>query len=257
MTNYMIKDEKLWYMGGGTPTRAITQRECVTQKEAVELAWSEHEMGGHFHYDLIKIALLNKILSPKLDQSIIKAMSDCTRCKNFRSTHLNALLQPITHHHPFELIMGHYLSMPLGKGGYHMVRLYLDTCSHIWGKKFRMVGTGKTMIKSLTNIYQNFVPAEMFMIDRGRHFNNTKVEEFCQKWGSKHHVVVAYSPWVNGLVGGTNKILLYMLACLCMLEISEDGWRAMVWDNIPRSWPDHFDEAIWILNWWILPVLKF
>ena len=198
---------------------------------------------------MIKIALLNKIHSPKLDQLIMKAVSDCAKCKNFGNMHLNALLQPITHHHPFELIVGNYLSMPPGKGGYHTIGLYLNTSSqHVWGEKFKMAGTGKTMIKSLTNIYQNFAPAEMFMMDRGRHFNNAEVEEFCKRWGSKHHVVAAYSPWVNGLVEGANKILLYVLVHLCALEIGEDGWRTMVWDNILRSWLDHFDKAIWIMN---------
>ena len=31
----------------------------------------------------------------------------------------------------------------------------------------------------------------------------------------------------------------------------------MKWDNLPKSWPDHFDEAIRTLNWRILPALKF
>ena len=167
------------------------------------------------------------------------------KMQKFTGTHLNALLQPITCHHPFELIVGDYLSMPPGKGRYHTVRLYLNTCSqHIWGKKFKTAGTEKTTIKSLTNIYQNFMLVEMFMTDSGRHFDNMEVDKFCKKWGSKHHVVAAYSPWVNGLVEGANKILLYVLAGLCAPEIGEDGWRAMVWDNIPRSWPDHFNEAI-------------
>ena len=102
--------------------------------------------------------------------------------------------------------MGDYLSLPMGKGGYHMVGLYLDTClQHVWGDKFKTVGTGKTTIKSLMNIYENFAPAETFMSDGSRHFNNTEVKEFCNKWGSKHHVVAAYSPWINGLIEGTNK----------------------------------------------------
>ena len=36
--NYMIEGQKLWYVGSGTPTKAITQRECVMHKEAIELA---------------------------------------------------------------------------------------------------------------------------------------------------------------------------------------------------------------------------
>ena len=113
----MIENGKLWYIGGGTPTRAITHRECITQKEAMELAWQEHETGGHFHCDLIKMTLLDRIHSPKLDWSIMTAISDCAKCKNFGSTHLNALLQPITQQHPFELLVGDYIPCPWGKGG--------------------------------------------------------------------------------------------------------------------------------------------
>jgi len=138
------------------------------------------------------------------------------------------------------------------------VGLYLDTCSqHVWGDKFKRAGTGKTTIKSLTNIYHNFALAEMFMSDGGRHFNNTEVKEFCEKWGGKHHVVASYSPWINRLVEGTNKILLYVLVCLCAPEIGEDGWQSMEWENLPKTWPDHFDEAIRVLNWQILLALKF
>jgi hypothetical protein len=68
---YMIEDGKLWFIGGGTQTRAVARRECVTREEAVELARIEHEKGGRFHRDLIKITLLDKIHTPGLDQSII------------------------------------------------------------------------------------------------------------------------------------------------------------------------------------------
>jgi hypothetical protein len=94
------------------------------------------------------------------------------------------------------------------------------------------------------------------MLDDGKHFKNNEVWQCCKKWGSQHHVVMAYSPWVNGLVEGTNKILLYVLECLCAPEVGEDGWRAMNWVDLPKSWPDHFNKAIQILNWRILLVLK-
>jgi hypothetical protein len=58
-------------------------------------------------------------------------------------------------------------------------------------------------------------------------------------------------------VEGTNKILFYVLACLCTPEVGEDGWQTMNWAELPRKWPDYFDEAIQILNWRILPALKF
>ena len=254
----MIEDGKLWYMGGGTPTRAVARRECITREEAVELAKAEHEKGGHFHHDLMKMALLDKIHTPHLDQAIVKAISDCARCKNFGGTHLHALLQPITRRHPFELIVGDYLSMPPGKGGFHTIGLYLDTFTqHVWGFKFKTAGTGKTTVKSLDDIYGSFAPAEVFMYDGGKHFKNNEVQQCCEKWGSQHHVVAAYSPWINGLVEGTNKILLYILARLCAPEVGEDGWQGMNWNDLPKAWPDHFDEAIQILNWHVLPALKF
>ena len=203
----------------------------------MELAQQEHKTGGHFHCVLIKMKLLDSIHSPKLNWSIMTAISDCAKCKNFGSTHLNALLQLITRCHPLELLVGNYLSMPMGKGGYHMVGLYLDTCSqHVWGDKFKMAGTRKTTIKSHTNIYENFTPAETFMSDGSRHFDNTEVDKCCRKWGDRHHGVAAYSLWINSLVEGTNRILLYILACLCAPDISEDGWKTMKWDNPPRTW---------------------
>jgi hypothetical protein len=254
----MIDEGKLWFVGGGTRTRAVARRECVTKEEAVELARAEHDKGGHFHRDLVKIALLDRIHTPNLDQAIVKAITDCAKCKNFGGTHLHALLQPITRRHPFELLVGDYLSMPPGKGGYHTVGLYLDTFTqHVWGFKFKTAGTGKTTVKSLEDIYSGFAPAEVFMSDGGKHFKNNEVRQCCEKWGGRHHVVAAYSPWINGLVEGTNKILLYVLARLCAPEVGEDGWQAMSWTDLPKKWPDHFDEAIQILNWRILPALKF
>lgn len=255
---YMIEGDKLWHVAGGTRARARARRECVTQEEAVQLAREEHEKGGHWHRDNVKIALLDKIHSPKLDQSIVKAVVDCARCKNFGSTHLHSLLQPITRRHPFELLVGDYLSLPVGKGGYHTVGLYLDTFSqHVWGDMFKTAGSAKTTIRSLDSICNTYAPPETFMSDGGRHFNNNEVKNRCAKWGTKHHVTPAYSPWVNGLVEGTNKLLLYVLARLCAPEVGEDGWQATGWDTLPKSWPEHFQNAINVLNWRILPALKF
>jgi transposase InsO family protein len=257
-TQYALNEGKLWFIGGGSGTRARARRECVSKVEAVELARAEHEQGGHWHRDAIKMALLDRYHSPKLDESIVKAVLDCARCKNFGGTHLHSLLQPITRRHPFELLVGDYLSLPVGKGGYHTAGIYLDTCSqHVWGYKFKTHGTATTTNKSLDDIFHNFAPPETFMADGGRHFKNREVEENCERWGTKLHTVAAYSPWVNGLVEGTNKLLLYVLARLCAPEVGEDGWQATTWDKLSTTWPDHFDKAIRILNWRILPALKF
>ena len=257
-TQYMLEDGKLWFVGGGNSTRARARRECVSRAEAVELAKLEHEQGGHWHRDAMKLALLDRYHSPKLDESIVKAIMDCARCKNFGGTHLHSLLQPITRRHPFELLVGDYLSLPVGKGGYHTAGIYLDTCSqHVWGYKFKTHGSATTTNRSLDDIFHNFAPPETFMADGGKHFKNKEVTDNCERWGTKLHTVAAYSPWVNGLVEGTNRLLLYVLARLCAPEVGEDGWQAVKWDTLPATWPDHFDKAIRILNWRILPALKF
>jgi len=257
-TQYMIEDGKLWFVGGGNGTRARARRECVSQTEVVVLAKAEHEQGGHWHRDAMKLALLDRYHSPKLNKSIVKAITDCAWCKNFGGTHLNSLLQPITRCHPFKLLVGDYLSLPVGKGGYHTAGIYLDTCSqHVWGYKFKTHGSATTTNRSLDDIFHNFAPSETFMSDGGKHFKNQEVTNNCKRWGTKLHTVAAYSPWVNGLVEGTNKLLLYVLARLCVPEVGEDGWQTTTWDKLPATWPDHFDKAICILNWRILPALKF
>jgi len=111
------------------------------------LAKAEHEQGGHWHRDTMKLVLLDRYHSPKLDESIVKAIMDCAQCKNFGGTHLNSLLQPITRCHPFELLVGDYLSLPVGKGSYHTAGIYLDTCSqHVWGYKFKTHRTAKAVV---------------------------------------------------------------------------------------------------------------
>ena len=172
--------------------------------------------------------------------------------------HLHSLLQPIVRHHLFELLVRNYLSLPVGKGGFHTAGIYLDTCSqHVWGYKFKTHRTAATTNKSLNDIFHNFASSDTFMADGGKHFKNQEVTENCECWGTKLHMVVAYSPWVNGLVEGTNKLLLYVLARLCAPEVGKDGCQAITWDKLPTTWPDHFDKAIRILNWCILPALKF
>jgi hypothetical protein len=110
---------------------------------------------------------------------------------------------------------------------------------------------------ALDTIFGDFLPSEVFMADQGRHFKNKKVQDFCDKWGTKFHSVGAYSPWINGVVEGMNKLLLYILVRLCTPNVGEDGWHSMTKDDLPKQWPKHFPTAIRILNNRILPSIKF
>ena len=111
------------------------------------MAGKEHAEKGHWGRDAVKKSLMDCIWSPNLDASIVTAITQCGPCKNFRGTHLHSLLEPITRRHPFELLVGDYLSMPNGKGGYHTIGLYLDTYSqHIWAFKYKSARTVKTTV---------------------------------------------------------------------------------------------------------------
>jgi len=63
---------------------------------------------------------------------------DCDKCKGHGPKHLHSLLEPITQHHPFELLVGDTLSMPKGKRGFIEIRLYADIYSqHVWADKLK------------------------------------------------------------------------------------------------------------------------
>ena len=186
--------------------------ECVTKAEAREMALQHHSSPGHWGRDSIKITLMDRIWCPGLDAVILDAIKDCTRCKNFGTSFVHSLLEPITRCHLFELLVGDYLSLPVGKDGFKTIGVFLDVYSqHIWVFVFKMAGSAKTTISALQQIFQNFVTPETFMSDGGSHLKNSEVREFCAKWKCTQHIVSAYSLWINGLVEGTNKILLHIL----------------------------------------------
>ena len=167
------------------------------------------------------------------------------------------LLVPITRRRPFELLVGDYLSMPNGKGGFTKIRLYADVFSQkLWAFKSK-TAKGKDTVNSLQQISQVFIALTTFMADGGPHFNCHEVKDFCESMGTHLHIVAAYSPWINGLLERNNGILLDALRRLCAPGLGEDDYEKMAMEDIPRNWPDHLDSAIKNLSDRILPALKF
>ena len=251
---YMIEGERLWKIGDGSD-RARARLECVTKEETVRLAWEEHCNNGHFHQDNIKAKLLDKITSPKMDQSITKVILDCGKCKGFGTTHLHSLLEPITRRHPFELMAADTLSMPKGKGGFVKLGLWMDVyAQRVWVTKLKTSATGKSSRRSYSDICNLFTPPEALMTDGGPEFNNEELRAECIKRGTKLQICPAYSPWVNGLLEGTNSILLNRLKRMCAPNLGEDDYAVM---DIPVNWPDHLEAAVRCINNRILPNLKY
>ena len=253
---YFIEDGKLWRLGGHTPTRAVSRRECVTKAEATQLAQKEHNK-LHMHRDHIRTKLLDQICSPLLDSSIAQVLMECARCKNFGNMHIHALLAPITRRQPFELLVSDYNFLPVGKGGFSKIGLYADVFTQkLWGFKSK-AATGKTTVDNLKRITRPFIPPHTLMVDGGSHFNCEEVRDYCASIGTKHHVVAAYYPWINGLLEGYNRIVVEALKRLCAPGLGEDDYERMTIKDIPNNWPDYLDIVIENLNNRILPSLKY
>jgi len=75
----------------------------------------------------------------------------------------------------------------------------------------------------------------------GPEFNNKELCKECEQQGTKLQICVVYSPWINGLLEGTNKILLDRLKQMCAPNLREDEYNKM---DVPENWLDHLDAAI-------------
>ena len=98
------------------------------------------------------------------------------------------------------------------------------------------------------------------MTDGGSHFDNKEVRDFCTAHSTKTHVVATYSPWINGLIEGTNKLLLHVLKRLCSPEHRKDDKDEDIEklkEDMPDKWPEFLDEAVTELNRRIIPSLQF
>ena len=116
----------------------------------------------------VKIALMNKIASPHLDQLITKAIIDCSKYKGHGPKYLHSLLEPITWWHPLEILVGDILSMPKGKWGFTKITLDADVYSqHVWADKLKTAASATTTCKTFNNICTMFTIPEVLMVDRG------------------------------------------------------------------------------------------
>jgi hypothetical protein len=234
--DFMIEGGKLWRVADGRTSRARARLECVTQAEMTELARVEHETGGHFTRDLVKLKLMDKYCGSRVDQAIVKGIISCGRCKSFGPTHIHSLFEPITRRHPFELFIADYLSMPVGIGGFHTVALIIDTFTRFrWGFKLKTKGTGKSTIAALQYICDAFNSPECLMTDGGPHFDCRQVRDFCTKEGIELKIISPYSPWIAGLVENGNGNLLSILRKLCAPGLGEDDYNKMQWEDLPRN----------------------
>jgi hypothetical protein len=147
------------------------------------------------------------------------------------------------------------LSMPKGKGGFTKLGIWMDVyAQRVWVTKLKTAATGKSSRKSYGDICDLFTTSETLMTDGGPEFDNAELRAECEKRGTKLQICPAYSPWVNGLLEGTNSILLSRLKRMCAPDLGEDEYEAM---DVPSNWPDHLEAAVRCINDRILPNLRY
>lgn len=252
---FSITDGRLWRISS-KPSDRVARTLCIPTADGFQRALEAHKLNGHFMADLLKLHLRDRYFWPGLDTDCRQACIECSHCKNFGPPGLTALLQPIRRAKPFNLVAGDYVSLPLGKGGFKTLGVYVDTCSNfVWVDKLKAAGTAHSTLTTLDHIRNKYATPRSFMADGGSHFDNGAVNDFCTEHGITHITTAAYAPWVNGLVESTNKLILGRLKRLCSPNLDADP-EDVDPASIPRNWPDHLEEAVRCINDRILPTLN-
>ncbi|QRV99741.1 Retrovirus-related Pol polyprotein from transposon opus [Ceratobasidium sp. AG-Ba] len=245
---YFVEDGKLW-LSAGKHARDGSEVECIPFGEGQKLALSVHEAGGHFGRDMTVLALQHRYHWPRLRQHATEAVKTCSRCKNFGSRLLSALLRPITRARPFDLIVGDYVSLPEGHGGLKTVLVLVDVYSrYLFAFASRKPGTGKFTVEALEKISNLLLTPRSFMADGGKHFDCDEVRLWAESRGVQSLKTPPYAPWANGLAEGHIKLLIGRLKKLCAPTVGEDPSDIEDPDTTPSAWPKHLSTAVAQLN---------
>ncbi|QRW05888.1 Retrovirus-related Pol polyprotein from transposon opus [Ceratobasidium sp. AG-Ba] len=238
---YQVENGKLWLVAGKVLGAATGLR-------------------GHFGRDMTVLALQQRYFWPTLRRDATEAVILCPRCKNFCPRLRTAQLQPITRAKPFDLIVGDYLSLPIGQGKFKTVLLLIDVYSqYMFTFPSRNPGTGKFTVDALTRISDWLLTPTAFMADGGKHFDCEEVKSWASANGVQHLTTPAYAPWTNGLAEGHVKLLIGRLKRLCTGPIGETREDNGDEDatTVPKSWPKHLAQATAQLNDRLLPSLGY
>ncbi|QRW07690.1 Retrovirus-related Pol polyprotein from transposon opus [Ceratobasidium sp. AG-Ba] len=164
----------------------------------------------------------------------------------------------ITHARPFDLLVGNYVSLPEGHGGFKTVLVLTDVYSrYIFAFMSKKSGTGKFTTDALDRISDLILTPRVFMADGGSHFNCDEVRRWAEGRGSKVIKTPPYAPWANGLAEGSVKLLINRLKKLCAPSVGEDPDDVDDARSTPTAWPKHLTTAVSQLNDRVLDSLGY
>ncbi|QRV83014.1 Retrovirus-related Pol polyprotein from transposon opus [Ceratobasidium sp. AG-Ba] len=245
---FMVDNGKLWAVGG-RHSNSVQKVECIPSSKTRELALSVHCAGGHFGRDAGVLALQKAYYWPGLRRDMTEAVTTCPRCKNFGPRLLSAQLQPITRARPFDLLVGDYVSLPTGHGGFKCVLVLVDVYSRfIFATPLRGPGTGQSTVNALEKLSNGLLTPRSFMADGGSHFDCAEVHEWADSRGVQALKTPPYAPWANGLAKGSIKLVIGRLKRLCTPTVGESPEEDADASTTPAAWPKHLAAAVSQLN---------
>ncbi|QRV78793.1 Retrovirus-related Pol polyprotein from transposon opus [Ceratobasidium sp. AG-Ba] len=245
---FVVEDGKLWAVGG-RHSNSVHKVECIPSSETQELAMSVHCAGGHFGRDAGVLALQKAYYWPGLRRDMTNAVITCPRCKNFGPRLMSAQLQPITQARPFDLLVGDYVSLPTGHGGFKCVLVLVDVYSRfIFATPLRGPGTGKTTVNALDRLSDGLLTPQLFMADGGSHFDCAEVHDWAKSRNVQALKTPPYAPWANGLAEGSIKLVIGRLKRLCTPTVGESPEEDADALTTPAAWPKHLSTAVSQLN---------
>jgi transposase InsO family protein len=201
---------------------------CLFTKTS--LGWLWHRRIAHIGMSQLKKAFKRGMVVGVKDVKFEKdkLFSVCQAGKQFATSHpMKAYLSTSR---PLELLhmdlFGPTTYKSLGGNLYCLV-IVDDYSRYAWTfflkDKGKMVGIFKTFIKKAQNEFKSSVVK--VRSDSGMEFNNTQVEEFCDKFGINHEFSSTYTPQQNGVVERKNKTLITLArAMLDDYGISQRFW---------------------------------
>ena len=166
-TQYIIHNGQLSSLSSSHSNQRVRHWiECVTKMESKKLA-TLIQMGIH------------------TNGNAWSGLQPQAWCVNHNHYHvLSAKTWTWTHYYS-ELLVGDYLQLSIGKGGYHTLGVYLEPFSqHVWVYKCKMASSSKTTINRLGQMFSGYLGPET-LTDSTWHFNS---QEVCN-WDTNMHVI--------------------------------------------------------------------
>lgn len=200
---------------------------CVTEVVGRELASESHAREGHYGRDLVILRLRQDgIYFAAMQRNVRDVVMACVTCQSWGAQQRAALLGPIIHPQPLDLIALDFVAFPATDEGVKYALVAGDYFSHfLWAEP--TPDTGKGVAAFLRRFVTIAAVPRRIVTDNGSHFANKEVKEVCEALGIEQSFVPVHAPWVNGLVERGNGLLIQQLRTLCKDAGTRD-WAALL-----------------------------